>query len=322
MSPDAAKRNLLLYYTNASRAEEIETLITERFPQLSVRVATNPDEAFASIADSDIVVGWGTPPGLLEQAPRLRWFHKLGAGVDDLMLGDQIPEHVILTRTDGAVFAERMAEYAIAYMLSFTQNVPRILKQQRERSWTPFVTHMIAGQTVGVAGVGDIGSAVARKAAALDARVVGWRRSPGDVEHVDRMYAGNDEFHEFLRVSDFVVVVLPLTSATKGLFDAEAFRTMREGAYLVNIGRGPILVESALIDALRSGRLAGAALDVFDVEPLPEQHPLWQLDNVIITPHMSGPSLASDVARPLLDNLQRYLNGAPLLKIVERGRAY
>lgn len=322
MSPNPERKNLLLYYENAERAAEIETLIEERFPQLSVTRATKAEEAFAAVADAHIVVGWGTPPGLLDNAPHVRWFHKLGAGVDDLTLGDEIPDHVTLTRTDGAVFAERMAEYTIAYMLAFTQNVPRILRQQRAREWTPFVTNVIAGQTVGVAGVGDIGSAVARKAAALDARVVGWRRSPGDVEHVDRMYAGADEFHEFLGVSDFVVVVLPLTPATKGLFDADAFAAMRKGAYVVNIGRGPILVESALIDALQSGRVAGAALDVFDVEPLPEDHPLWALDNVIITPHMSGPSLASDVAAPLLVNLERYLQGEPLSKVVERRRAY
>src|SRR5690625_514242 len=154
-------------------------------------------------------------------------------------------------------------------MLAFTQNVPRILQQKRERTWTPFVTETIAGKTVGVAGVGDIGSEVARKASALGARVVGWRRSEGDVASIDRMYVGPSQFYEFLTASDFVVVVLPLTPATKGLFDAEALATMRPGTYIINVGRGPIIVESALIDALRSGHIAGAALDVFDVEPLP-----------------------------------------------------
>lgn len=313
---------MLIYYENVKRADEMATVVRERFPQISVNVATSPEQGRAAIGDAEIVVGWGTPKGLLEQAPRLKWFHKLGAGVDDLMMTEQIPPGVVLTRTDGTVFAERMAEYVVAYMLAFSQNVRRILNQQAERQWNPFVTEMIAGKTVGVAGVGDIGQEVARKAAALDMHVVGWRRSPGDVEGIRRMYAGPDEFRPFLAASDFVVIVLPLTPATKGLFDAEALGSLRPGAFLINVGRGPIVVESALVDALRSGHLGGAALDVFDVEPLPHDNPLWTLDNVIITPHMSGPSLAANVAAPLLDNLKRYLAGEPLHKVVERARAY
>src|SRR5690625_4139755 len=137
VSTTTSEPKVLIYYEREERARELEALVRERFPQMSVTVATTPKEAEAGITDAEILIGWGTPPGLLESAPRLRWFHKLGAGVDDLMMTDQIPEGVTLTRTDGSVFAERMAEYAIAYMLAFTQNVPRILQQQRERSWTP-----------------------------------------------------------------------------------------------------------------------------------------------------------------------------------------
>lgn len=318
----ANRPNLLLYYKNIPRAKEIQSLIEKRFPQVDVHLATGPEEGFDAIADAEIVVGWATPPGLLEQAPRLRWFHKLGAGVDDLIMGDEIPEHVILTRTDGKVFGDRMAEYTIAYMLAFAQDIPRVLQQQKERRWAPFITNTITDQTIGVAGVGDIGSAVARKAYGLGAQVIGWRRSPGDVEGIYRMYVGPEEFRPFLAAADIVVIVLPLTPATRGLFDKDAFAAMRPGAYLINVGRGPIVVEADLIEALRSGHLAGAALDVFEQEPLPADNPLWELDNVIITPHMSGPSLASDVAGPLLENLERYLKGWPLLKVVERDRAY
>lgn len=322
MSSVAGWPKLLLYYEREDRARELKALVEEGFPQLPVTLALRPEEAFAAASDAEILVGWGTPPGLLKQAPKLRWFHKLGAGVDDLMLGDEVPDHVVLTRTDGSVFAERMAEYCLTYMLAFCQDALRIFRQQSRREWTPFRTERIADKTIGVAGVGDIGGAVARKAAALGARVIGWRRSPGDVEGIDRMYAGRDEFYPFLRESDFIVIVLPLTPATRGLFDGAALEEMRDGSYLVNVGRGPIVVESALVDALRRGKLAGAALDVFDTEPLPADNPLWELDNVIITPHMSGPSLAPDVAGPLLANLERYLKGDPLLKVVDRGKAY
>lgn len=314
--------NLLLYYENVARAEEMAELIRARFPQLPLHVATTPATGHDAITQAEIVVGWGTPTGMLHEAPQLKWFHKLGAGVDDLVLGDEIPDGVVLTRTDGTVFATRMAEYCVAYMFAFSQNVRRIVDQQKEQQWNPFVTELLAGKTVGVAGVGDIGGEVARKAAALDMNVIGWRRSPGDVEHVAKMYSGPDEFHTFLHNSDYVVIVLPLTPKTKGLFDARAFEHMRDGARLINVGRGPIVDEKALIDALRSGKLGGAALDVFDVEPLPAEHPLWDLDNVIVTPHMSGPSVAAAVAEPLLDNLTRYLAGEPLQKVVDRSRSY
>src|SRR5690625_1742068 len=134
MSSTSSEPKVLIYYEKEERARELEALVGERFPQLSITVANTPEEGKAAIADAEILIGWGTPPGLLEAAPRLRWFHKLGAGVDDLMMADQIPEHVTLTRTDGGVFAERMAEYTVAYMLAFTQNIPRILRQQQERS--------------------------------------------------------------------------------------------------------------------------------------------------------------------------------------------
>lgn len=317
-----ANPNVLIYYENVSRAQEIAAFVRARFPELSLQVATTPEAGRAAVPTADIVVGWGTPPGLLQNAPRLKWFHKLGAGVDDIVLSEQLPPDVLLTRTDGTVFAPRMAEYCIAYMLAFSQNVRRVLAQQQQRAWKPFVTDMLAGKTVGVAGVGDIGQEIARKAAALDMHVIGWRRSPGDVQHVDDMYVGRHQFHTFLAAADFIVIVLPLTPETKGLFDAKAFTAMRQGAYVINVGRGPIIVEDALIDALRSGHLGGAALDVFDVEPLPENHLLWSFDNVIITPHMSGPSVAANVAEPLLDNLERYLAGKPLLKVVDRTRSY
>lgn len=314
--------SLLIYYENETRAQQIAAMVAERFPQLSPRVATTPDAAAGAVADAEIIVGWGLPVKLLREATRLRWFHKLGAGVDDLIMVDGLPSDVTLTRTDGKVFGARMAEYTIAYVLAHTQNVRRILQQQAAGKWEPFITDTIAGKTIGVAGVGDIGSEVVRKAAALDMNVVGWRRSAVDVEGVSRTYVGEDEFHDFLGVCDFIVIVLPLTPATRGLFDADAFAAMRDGAHLVNIGRGPIVVEEHMIAALQSGKLSGATLDVFDEEPLPPNNPLWTMPNVTITPHMSGPSVAAAVAAPFLANLERYLAGERLHKVVARNTGY
>lgn len=313
---------MLIYSKKAEGPEALRRLVLERFPELTVHVASTPHEAEAVLGQVEVIAGWGFPPELLAKARRLRWFHKLGAGVDDLVLSQALPPHVVLTRTDGRVFARRMAEYVMAYILAFCQDIRRIVAQQQARAWQPFVTQTAAGRTVGVAGVGDIGREVARLAAALDMRAVGWRRSPGDVAPVEKMYAGREEFHAFLGEADFVVIVLPLTPATRGLFNADAFAAMRPRAHLINVGRGAIVDEQALLDALKSGRLAGAALDVFAQEPLPADHPLWGLDNVYITPHMSGPSVPQDIAGPLLDNLGRYLAGQPLGKQVSLQHGY
>ncbi|HEY8418159.1 MAG TPA: D-2-hydroxyacid dehydrogenase [Limnochordales bacterium] len=307
---------LLIYHIKPERVRIVRDRVRARFPDLTVHTASTPAEAEAVIDRVEIVAGWAFPSPLLAKAGRLRWFHKLAAGVDDVVLSGALPAGVMLTRTDGRVFAGRMAEYVIAYILAFCQGIRRSLAQQQARRWRPFLTRTAAGSTVGVAGVGDIGREVARKAAALGMRVVGWRRSPGAVEGVERMYSGRDQFHEFLGEADFVVIVLPLTPATRGLFDAAAFNAMRPGAYLINVGRGAVVDEQALLDALRSGRLAGAALDVFAQEPLPADHPLWEMENVYVTPHISGLALPEEVCEPFLDNLDRYLRGEPLEKQV------
>src|SRR5690606_19668854 len=205
----------------------------------------------------------------LTRAAKLRWFHKFAAGVDDIIAAGTLPDRAVLTRTDGRVFGRRMAEYVIAYMLAHTQNIPRVLQQQAQRRWRPFLTRTLAGKTVGIAGLGDIGQEIVRRAAALDMRVVGWRRTPSPAPGVERVYAGSGELHAFLGECDFLVIVLPLTPSTRGLFDDAALAAMPEGAYLINVGRGPVVQEQALLRALQSGRLAGAVLDVFDVEPLP-----------------------------------------------------
>lgn len=321
MAHDSAV-NVIIYYQDTERAEKVRDMVAARFPQLTVHAVSTRADAEKLVSEADVIAGWGFPTELLTEATRLRWFHKLAAGVDDVVAAGTLPKQAVLTRTDGRIFGRRMAEYVIAYMLAFAQDIPRILRQQDQRRWQPFVTRRLAEQTVGVAGVGAIGQEVVRRAAALGMRVVGWRRSPGDVEGVAKMYVGKDEFHAFLGECDFVVIVLPLTAETRGLFDDAAFAAMRDGAYLINVGRGPIVQERALIGALESGKLAGATLDVFDVEPLPADHPFWSMPNVIVTPHMSGPSVPEEVVPPFLENIERFLAGRPLLRQVDLNRGY
>lgn len=314
--------NVIIYYQDAERARKVRDMVAARFPQLVVHAVSTREEAERLAPEADIIAGWGFPPDLLTKATRLRWFHKLAAGVDDIVTAGTLPKQAVLTRTDGRIFGRRMAEYVVAYMLAFSQDIPRILRQQAERRWQPFITRPLAGRTVGVAGVGEIGSEVVRKAAALGMRVVGWRRTPGPVDGVEHMFVGKEEFHAFLGECEFVVIVLPLTAETRGLFDDAAFAAMRDGAYLINVGRGPIVQEQALIRALEAGKLAGTTLDVFDVEPLPPDHPFWRMPNVIVTPHMSGPSVPEEVVPPFLENIERFLSGQPLLRQIDLGRGY
>ncbi|MBO8140638.1 MAG: D-2-hydroxyacid dehydrogenase [Firmicutes bacterium] len=313
---------LLIYHPAREQALQIRDVVAARFPQLCIGVAATAEQARPLVAGADIIAGWGFPPELLAGARRLRWFHKLGAGVDDLVLSDRLPAEVVLTRTNGRVFARRMAEYVMAYILAFCQDIRRVVRQQQARRWQPFLPKTAAGRTVGVAGLGDIGTEVAQLATAMGMRVVGWRRSPAAVGGVERVYAGRKELVPFLAESEFVVIVLPLTRETRGLLGRQELSAMRQGAYLINVGRGPIVDEAALLEALQSGRLAGAALDVFAREPLPEGHPLWELDNVYITPHISGPGLPEELGEELCANLARYMRGEPLAKQVPKNRGY
>src|SRR3990170_3656626 len=181
----------------------------------------------------------------------------------------------------------------------------------------------VRGKTMGVLGLGHIGAEIAEKAHVFGMRVIGTKRTPADVPHVDRIYPP-DELREVLRASDVVVIALPLTSDTRGLLGEAAFRAMKRTALVINIGRGPIVQEAALVRALQEGWIGGAGLDVFEREPLPADSPLWGMEHVIITPHGSGgwPGYM-DAAIPLLcDNLRRYLDGAPMRNLVDKARGY
>jgi len=169
--------------------------------------------------------------------------------------------------------------------------------------------------------VGDIGREIARVARAVGMHVIGVSRSGERVPAVERVYRPG-YLARAMAAADFVVVVVPLTKKTRGLIDAEALAAMRPDAWLLNIGRGAVVDEAALLEALRTRRIAGAVLDVFPTEPLPPEHPLWELDNVVITPHVAGPSTAQEIAPVFNDNLARWLRGRPLQHVVDRTRGY
>lgn len=261
-------------------------------------------------------------PLIFEQLPNLtsmRWFHGTFVGMDHPIFRQIAERGVVVTNAPG-VTAQPIAQYVLAMMLRHAKNIPAWEQAQRERAWRRVESQELTGQTVALIGLGGIGQEVARLAGAFGMRVLGMRRRPEPIAGIDRLYP-RESLHEMLAEADYIVVAAPLTPETEGLIDAAALDALRPHAYLINVARGPIVVEQALIDALRRGRIAGAALDVFDEEPLPPESPLWSLPNVIVTPHNSAasPRTFARGAQTFIDNLRRYAVGDPLLNVVDFG---
>lgn len=257
--------------------------------------------------------------------PRLRWIHTASAGVDRLTLGDRpFPKHVLLTNSSG-VYGVAGAEHVLGMMLHFARGFHFYLKQQRLGAWVRDLTpaRRLQGSTVVVLGLGDLGRNVVARAKAFGVRVIGVRRQPGAVPGADRVVTV-DELDAVLPLADHLVITLPLTAQTRRLLDRRRLFLLPKGAYVYNIGRGAVIDQDALVEALQAGHLAGAGLDVFEQEPLPPESPLWRMENVIITPHIGAdtPWDADAAAELFLDNLQRFLDGKPLRNVVDPDLGY
>lgn len=312
---------ILVYVPPPGDAGHYRDLILARHPDAVVHAAADPESVAEAIDRCEVLFGWMVPPKLFDAAAGLRWMQKTGAGVEDV-LASNLPAHVVLTRSEGGLLAPRMIEYALGAIFGHAQKFGRARAQQARNRWDYYPVDRAGGRTLGIAGLGDIGRRLAARAALNELRVLGWRRTPRDEDAVNRVYTGRDGLLEMLGQSDYVVSVLPHTPETASLFDAEAFAAMPAGAVFVNIGRGGAVVEEALIEALQSGHLGGATLDVFRKEPLPPDSPLWSAPNIQITPHVSGPIMPDDVVPFFLENLERYMSGEPLLRQVDRSAGY
>jgi glyoxylate/hydroxypyruvate reductase A len=289
-------------------------------PRVSLQVCTTPDEAAGAISEAEVVFAWKLPPHVWRGARRLCWLQVMGAGVDWALV-PTLPRRVVITRAPG-LFGPWMVEYTLGWCLWVTQRMATFSAAKRERRWLrDVVPERLGGRTMALIGLGDIGRAIARAARALGMTVVGVSQSGRPVRGVKQVFVPRD-LSRALAQADFVVVTVPLTRQTRGLLGSKALAAMRPSTWLVNIARGPVVDEGALLDALRTRRIAGAILDVFATEPLPPHHPLWSLENVVITPHISGPSTPEEITPVFNRNLARYLAGQPLHHVVERRRGY
>ena len=319
-APRSRPRSVIVYNPDANEAARYAELIRAPKRAVALHVCATPSEADAVAADAEILFAWKPPVSVYAKAPRLRWLQAMGAGVDWALV-PELPRPVIVTRAPG-IFGPWMAEYVLGWCLSITQRTETYREAQRARRWIGEVLpDRLRGKTMVVIGVGDIGRHVARAARSFGMRVLGVSRSGRAVAEADRVYR-MPALTTALEAADFVVLVAPLTDDTRGLFDERALAALPSHAWLVNIGRGALVDEPALEEALRTRRIAGAILDVFTEEPLRPDHPLWSLPNAIITPHISGPSTPEEIAPIFNDNLARYLAGRPLRHTVDRRRGY
>lgn len=256
-------------------------------------------------------------------ADRLRWVHVASAGVDRLLFPDLVRSPVTLTNSRG-VFDIPVAEYVLGLVLAFAKDLPATLDLQRSSSWRHRETERLDGQTALVVGTGPIGRETARLLRAVGMRVVSVGRRARSDDPVLGVVRSAGTLDDLLPDADVVVLAAPLTEQTRGMVGARRLRAMKPTARLVNVGRGPLVVENDLLDALRSGQIAGAAIDVFDTEPLPPDHELWRTPGMIVSPHMSGDFVGwlDALADLFVANYRRWRAGDPLLNVVDKNLGY
>jgi phosphoglycerate dehydrogenase-like enzyme len=278
------------------------------------------------LARAEVLFTFRFPVEWLQQAPELQWIQLTSAGADHMIgagMIDRRPD--VLVTTASGIHAIPISEQVIGYILVFCRGFLRDWRAQREARWDRYTPEEAAGKTLGIVGYGPIAQRTAALAQALGMRVVVLRHTPQAHAEppIERFYTP-DQLHDMLGVSDFVLLAAPFTPQTRGMIDAAALAAMRPTAVFINISRGGLVDEPALIAALQGGQIAGAALDVFAQEPLPAESPLWAMQNVFITPHMAGanPSYNHRATELFCDNLRRYIAGQPLRNRVDPARGY
>jgi phosphoglycerate dehydrogenase-like enzyme len=312
-------------FPNTAEGEKVFTITRERFDQVAAQHANlasqldvfidwDTEHFVESMADTEILLAWNLPTeNLATVAPKLKWIHIIGAGVEHLTPMDWLPEGVVLTNNKG-VHAAKGGEFGLMSILMLHNAMPAIVTNQRTATYDSIYSTPIAGKTVAVIGVGSIGKAVAARAMALGLTVLGVSRHGKAIPEVHEMFAVGD-IDQVLPRADFIFVVTPLTVETENLLSRERLGLLKHGAGLVNIGRAQVVDYDALAEKLEDGSISGAILDVFDQEPLPPDSRFWNVPNLIVAPHISADDGNSYVPMTLgvfFENLQRYTEGEDL----------
>ncbi len=294
-------------------------------PELTAKEASESLDRM--LADTDVIFGWRLPLNLLSRAPRLKWVHGTGAGVDFFTKGTELLQSNVIVTGSSGVRTTSVAEFALCLVLMLAKKTPSHFANQLAHRWKPSIGLKLSGKTLGVVGLGSIGSEIARLGRAFNMRVLATKRS---AKRRQRDAGGADEVFppgqllQMLPQCDFVVLATPLTPETRGLIGEAELKVMKPAAYIVNIARGPVIKQDVLLRALKEGWIAGAGLDVFETEPLPADSELWELPNVIISPHTAGFGEQDNTAMTELfcENLRRFLDGREMLNVIDREKEY
>jgi glyoxylate/hydroxypyruvate reductase A len=286
-------------------------------PGIEIRV-------WPEVGDADEIefaLCWNHPLGELSKYKNLKCIASLGAGVDHLLRDPDLPDGVPVTRVVEYSMAQSMSEYVVLSVLNYCRQLDAYRSDQDQRHWQPRRPRLAEDTHIGIMGLGQLGCDAANKLKCLGFTVSGWSRTPKNIDGV-QCFAGEDEFENFLSRSQILICLLPLTPSTKGILNRKMFDRLPQDAYVINVARGQHLVEKDLIQALDSGNLSGACLDVFDIEPLPAGHPFWRHPKIKVTPHISSITFPKAVAPQIIENYRRAKTGKRLLNVVNLKRGY
>ena len=304
--------------------------LRREFPQLDVVPSSDYARVNDEIADADIAISWSLRGEQIKAAKKLKWIHSTATAVHALMSPELRASNIVVTNARD-VHGPVVAEHAMALVFALAKRLPQAMRYQQKKHWAqadiwnqPLGPRELNGATMTIIGLGGIGRPLAKMAASLGMRVLGVREHPEHTcEGVQRTFAFT-QLEDALREADFVVLAAPVTQNTRQLMNAARLACLKRDAYLINVARGVLIDENALIDALRAHKLAGAALDVTNKEPLPTDSPLWEMENVLITPHIAGLTerMWERHYKTFTDNLRRFLTDQPLMWIVDKDRGY
>lgn len=305
----------------AVRQDHLDQL-TEVCPEAEIRFAPEPSQLIDAGFQADVLICWATG-GKFSCGPycdfdrELKWIHCLSSGTEGLMADQVVERPGLLVTCSKGIHGIPMANHVMGFILAFLRRFPELAVNQRAHQWQRPMPEEATGKQLCIIGMGNIGREVARVAQAFGMRVVGIRRTQAPVEFVDEIRP-TEALDQVLAQSDFTVMLLPISESTRGFMTAQRFAAMKEGSVFINVGRGQTVDEQALVEALRSGHLSGAALDAFATEPLPEDSPLWDMPNVIITPHLAAdtPAYMTRAFGLVAKNLPLYQSKKPLISQV------
>lgn len=306
----------LIFYSPINPADVWEAELKKHIPDLDFRLWDAPGDA----AEIDMALCWKPPAGGLAKFPNLKVIFSLAAGIDHLMLDPDLPDVPVVRMVEPSLTAG-VAEYVLLHVMRHHKDQRRFEEQQKARVWKEYFAPPAATRRVGILGLGAIGGEAARMFVAVGFDVAGWSRTAKKLDGVASFY-GADQLDEFLARTDILVCILPNTPQTEGILNAGLFAGLPKGASLVNAGRGLQLVEQDLLDALDSGQISEATLDVFRTEPLPHDHPFWVHPKITVTPHSGGDPFADSAAQTVAENILRFRRGEPLPNLFDRAAGY